>query len=511
MTLNSDSVKWAIDFIDRHSDGDIFPPTPEISAISAQPEGLINALANKPLKDFKPQPCRRFIVPKDDLSYRQATQLHPQDSVLLTAAVYQFGEGIEKRRLPKDSVFSYRFNPLPEHGLYGRETSWNNFWSTGYAKGESHSYVLYCDIADFYNQVYHHTVENQLAECEFPNQAIKWILSLLESTTEGVSRGVPIGPHGAHLIAECTLIPIDNSLKADGIDFIRYADDLLIFCGSTREARKALHSVATTLDKQQRLMLQQHKTRIFRADEFREHCAGMVEDRPINDDEEELLKVIRRYSGVDPYTTVTYDRIAPKDWKAFSADTVTRIINEYLRKDEVDYTRLRWFFRRLAQVGHHGALQVIIENIELLEPCLPSVCSYISSIQAIPPDEWEKIGEGLLGFLEPDSILDTEFARLSILSLFSKNEQIDHFVNLAQRFGVSDAYARREILLAAMTNSETDWLRNHKESYGSMDPWQRMAFVYCVSILPKDERGFFLRRHEYPCPFESQLMKWSVG
>ena len=101
VTLNSDSLKWAIQFIDRHSDGDIFPSIPEISAIKSQPEELIEALANKPLGNFRPQPCRRFIVPKDYLSYRQATQLHPQDSLLLAAAIYQFGEGIEERRLPQ--------------------------------------------------------------------------------------------------------------------------------------------------------------------------------------------------------------------------------------------------------------------------------------------------------------------------------------------------------------------------------------------------------------------------
>ena len=483
MTLNSDSIRWAIEFIDRHSDGDIFPPIPEISAISAQPEDLINALANKPLGNFQPQPYRRFIVPKDDLSYRQATQLHPQDSMLLTAVVYQYGEGIERRRLPKDTVFSYRFNPLAEHGLYGCDRLWNDFWSTGFETSKSYPYVLYCDIADFYNQIYHHALENQLYESDFPSQAVKWISNLLKSTTEGVSRGIPIGPHGAHLIAECTLIPIDNSLKANGVDFIRYADDLIIFCGSKTEIRKALHTVATTLDKQQRLMLQQHKTRIYHADEFREHCAQMIEDRPINDDEEKILQVVRRYSGGNPYATVTYNQIVPEDWKAFSGDIVTTIINEYLQKDEVDYIRLRWFFRRLAQVGHYGALQVIIDNIKFLEPCLPSVCSYISSIQEIPPSKWKRIGEGLLEILDSESILDTEFARLSILSLFSKNEHIDHFVKLAQRFRAGDGHTRREILLAARANSETDWLRKITIPWIRGNEWRlSTVYLYCLEM-----------------------------
>ena len=263
MTLASESIKWAIEFINRHSDGDIFPSIPEISAIGSQPDGLINALADKPLNKFNSQACRRFIVPKDDLSYRQATQLHPQDSILLTAAVYQYGLGIENRRLDKGTIFSYRFDPQIAQGLYGAKGLWNDFWSTANRKSDLFPYVLYCDIADFYNQIYHHTVENQLFESGFPNQATKWIVNLLKSTTAGVSRGIPIGPHAVHLIAECTLIPIDNSLKANGVDFIRYADDLLIFCKSEIAAKEALHVIATTLDKQQRLMLQQHKTKFF--------------------------------------------------------------------------------------------------------------------------------------------------------------------------------------------------------------------------------------------------------
>lgn len=509
MTLNTTSISWAIKFINCHSDGDIFPPTPEISAIVTDPDRLIDILANKSLSELHPQSCRRFIVPNDDLSYRQATQLHPQDSILLTAIVYQYGNGIECRRLPKNIVFSYRFEPVVEYGLYGSERLWNDFWTTGSEKSKSYSHVVYCDIADFYNQIHHHTVQNQLAESGLPNQATKWIIKLLKSTTAGVSRGIPVGPHGAHLIAECTLIPIDNSLKANGLEFIRYADDFLIFCSSESEATKVIQTMATTLDRQQRLMLQRHKTNIFSADEFRKYCTRMIEDRPINEDEKEILQIIRRYSGDNPYARVTYNQISPGDWESFSGDIVRRIVNDYLEQDPVDYVRLRWFFRRLAQIGHPGALETTIESIKSLAPCLPSVCTYISSIQSVPPDEWRRLGEKLIELLESDSMFDSEFSRLSVLSLFSRNEDIDHFNRLARRFDTSDGHTRREILLAARANSEIDWLREHKESYASMDPWQQMAFIYCVSKWPRDERRYFLNRHQYSSPFNQHLMKLS--
>ena len=232
MTLNATSVSWAIDFITDHSDGDLFPKLPEMEGIAARKNDLVQLLENKPLNTFQPGACRRFIVPKDEISYRQATQLDPQDSIIFSAIIHQFGAAIESRRLPPDQVFSYRFNPSAVDGLYGQSSSWNKFWNQALQLSTSHSHILYCDIADFYNQVYHHTVENQLIASGIPNQAIKWIISLLESTTAGVSRGVPIGPHPSHLIAEATLIPIDNSLQQTGLKFLRYADDIIFFLQS---------------------------------------------------------------------------------------------------------------------------------------------------------------------------------------------------------------------------------------------------------------------------------------
>lgn len=73
MTLGRDSIEWAINFVSDHSDGDLFPKIVEIGAIKSKAEEFIGAVENKNLADFPPKPCRRFIVPKDEISYRQAT------------------------------------------------------------------------------------------------------------------------------------------------------------------------------------------------------------------------------------------------------------------------------------------------------------------------------------------------------------------------------------------------------------------------------------------------------
>lgn len=509
MALVRQSIEWAIEFVRQHSDGDLFPRIPEIEAIWEEKDAFISRVEGHPLTEFAPQASRRFIVPKDEIAYRPATQLHPQDSILLSAIVYQFGDGIESRRLGLDRVFSYRFSPSVTDGLYSGKHAWNEFWTAAYRESQGYSHVLYCDIADFYNQIYHHTVENQLVDAGFPNQAVKWLLSLFQSTTAGVSRGVPIGPHAVHLIAEATLIPVDNSMEANGIRFLRYADDIVIFCESIEAVRTALGRVASILDKQQRLMVQRHKVHFYEPAEFQRVCGQMIEDRPIDRDEEKLLGVLRKYTGGDPYKTISYNRIAPEDWAHFSGEVVRRIINDYLSREAVDYIRLRWFYRRLTQVGHPGALDTSIEQLDALRPCLANICAYIASIQSISSEEWEGVGERLLTLMDTSAIAESEYFRLSILSLFTRNSHIDHFMPLAARFQESDPYARREIILAAQINDARDWIREQKEAFLSMDPWQRSAFIYALSRLPHDERSTFLRRWEYDGPYSKTLVDWA--
>ncbi|RJG21164.1 Retron-type reverse transcriptase [Paenibacillus thiaminolyticus] len=509
MMLTKDSINWAIDFIQNHSDGDLFPRILEINAISSYIDDFVALIEGKDLTQFTPGACRRFIVPKDEISYRQATQLDPQDSIILTSIIHQFGSGIEARRLHNNIVYSYRFSPDISHGLYSSKTAWNDFWKTAYEKSRTYEFVLYCDIADYYNQIYHHIVENQLHESGFPNQETKWIIKLLNSTTANVSRGIPIGPHAVHLLAEAAMIPIDNSLHTQGIDFLRYADDILVFCDSSQSAKIALAKIASILDKQQRLMLQRHKTKVYSSNDFRHLCNEMIEDRPINKDEDKILKLIRKYSNGDPYRTITYSEISKEDWESLTDQIIGKIIREYIDQKEVDYIRLRWFYRRLAQIGHPGAIEISLSNISQLSPCFANICAYLASIQSISAEQWVYIGEQLLKLLDSQEVVHNEFFRLSILSLFTKNEYINHFSYLVNKFPVSEPFARREILLAAYQNSAYDWLREQKENYQSMDPWQKMAFIYGVSGLPKDEKRFFLNSLTHQRPFDSVLIKWA--
>ncbi|WP_082767305.1 RNA-directed DNA polymerase [Bosea sp. PAMC 26642] len=509
MTLTVQSLEWAIQFVADHSDGDLFPRIAEMSALLANKRELANEIANKPLAQLATGAHRRFIVPKDEISYRQATQLDLQDTIILSALIFQYGNNIEARRLREGIVFSYRFLPTSDFGLYRSGSAWNDFWTQSQRRSFDNRFILYCDISDFYNQIYHHAVENQLIASGLPNQAIKWVINLLESTTAGVSRGVPIGPHAAHLIAEASLIPVDNSMLTSGLEFIRYADDIIIFCKDSKSAQRAIGTVAQILDKQQRLTLQRHKTKIYEYEKFIEFSNEMIEDRPINSDEDGLLKIISKYSRGNPYAIITFNSISESDWASISEETLTNIIYEYLNQDEVDYIRLRWFYRRISQIGHPGAISATLDNIDRLTPCFAGICSYLGSVQSIEQSQWKDIGSKLIELLKKDEIIENEYFKMSILNLFSKNRYINHFNKIAKMYNSSSSFAKREIVLAAKQNEAIDWLREMKEDFEGMDKWLKMSFLFCMHDFPRDERRVFISRFSYDRPVDQIIAKWA--
>lgn len=494
MKLQKNSLEWALDYLYQFSDTDLFPKPIEIDVLKAIEADAIDEFGKIDLGDYTFGSARRFIVPKDEISYRIATQLDPIDTVFLTAAVYERGIQIENRRIPvdNDKVFSYRFSPQT-NSLYDQKITWVDFWNTCRKKAIDYNYIVCLDISDFYNQIYHHNIENQLIESQFPNQLKKWIVNMLESTTAGVSRGIPVGPHATHLLAEMSLIPIDNSMFYKGIEFCRYSDDIIIFCNDYTEARIIIYQIAETLDKQQKLVLQRQKTKIYsNSIKFREHCSQMIQDRPINESEREIIALVRSYTENNPYATVNLSKLSNEQLERFDRKNIELIIQEYLTSEDPNYSRLRWFLRRLSQVGTPAAVEYCINNIDDLTPAISDVCRYLIAATNNYTGNWEILGNKILDILNSDLIKSNDFFQMALLSLFVKNVKLNNLDRLISMYGNAPPSIRREIVLSAYQANAIDWLRELKENYSGFDIWLKQAFIIACKNFPEDEKRFFL-------------------
>ena len=511
MPLPENSLRWALDHLNKLGDSDLFPRPAELDAITPLVDDFVATLSTAEVSTLGWGAARRFMVPKDQYSFRRATQLNIRDSLILTAIVHAYGEGIKRRRRPiqDGQVYSYRFEPQSDHWLYNRDIDWSAFWQRTYDLASEYPWALTADITDFYNQIYHHTVENQLVEAGFPNPATKWTVGLLETLTAKVSRGVPVGPHAAHLLAEATLIPIDNSLASRGAVFVRFVDDVIIFATSESEAGKRLYQLAEILDKQQRLVLNKSKTEILTSVDLKAKCEAMLSERPINDFEAELVTIIRKYSKGNPYQAVLVSEISPEDLHHLRAEVLEAVISDYLASSPVNFIRLRWLLRRLAQVGHPGAVDYCLAHLDELTPALADVCHYILSAAPNYKGDLHAVGGRIIDALQHDLISESEYLQLCLISLLSRNGALDHFGRLAAMFTNASPSLRREIVLAARLGPHADWLRELKETFGGMDEWTRQAFIVACKSLPQEERKFFLNSLPKIGGLEDLLKKWA--
>jgi hypothetical protein len=139
-------------------------------------------------------------------------------------------------------------------------------------------------------------------------------MNFLKAYTNGVSRGIPIGPHAAHVLAEMSLIPLDAFISLKGYKFCRFVDDIHTACSSRKDALVAIHEVANLLDSSQKLSLNKQKTEVLTKSEHRRRAESMHIDNPINEDERKILEVIKKHAG--PYSPIGVGTLSPREIKA---------------------------------------------------------------------------------------------------------------------------------------------------------------------------------------------------
>ena len=141
MKLSQESIEWAIVHLNKENDTDIFPKATEIEIISEKKDYCVEELLKMDVGQYQWHLSRRFLIPKDELSYRVITQLDPVDSVFLGAIIKEFGSLIESKRIPiaEKTVFGNRFEPTPDGFLYKSDGQWKQFWDAAKEKAAKYT------------------------------------------------------------------------------------------------------------------------------------------------------------------------------------------------------------------------------------------------------------------------------------------------------------------------------------------------------------------------------------
>ncbi|HEY4032652.1 MAG TPA: RNA-directed DNA polymerase [Ktedonobacteraceae bacterium] len=501
LRLRVDSYRWAINHLLNKSDTDLFPRPFELEAIRYYPDEVEKALQKTNIVSYSWFGGRSTIVPKGVLSFRPATQLDPWDSLMLTALIHEYGKEIEDKRIPYDDeiVFSYRFDPRNDGEMYRRDADWPSFWKKSRERAASiGGYVAIADISSYYNQIYHPSLKCCLQTAGVPQEVVQSIIRLCMKITPGVSRGIPVGPHATHLLAECVFDPIDRKLLAEGYIFCRFVDDIHIFCKTKQQAQIAFYQLANILDKEQKLGLQTHKSKILSADEFLEHANRMIAEMPHTSLERDIVEVIDRYTNGDRYRNIDFAFLSEDDLKILNQQNLELLLTSYLDQNEPDFIRIRWLFRRLAQVGVPGAVPLAVAKLEQFSPALADLAGYLLSARFSYSD-WEHLGDQILRVLELPIIQHSEYLRVILMDLFVHIPSLDHAGSILQKYPTTQSsMVRRKIVRMATKSKGGDhWLRPRKEEFLSTDdPWLKRAFIAGALAFSRAERTQWLEQIE---------------
>lgn len=159
--LNPKSLDWALAQHESQGDTDLLPIPFELDIIRSAWNEIRTYLARVDIENYPWTAFRNMLVPKDELLFRNSTQLNPLDSLIFAAITKEIASRIENTRMSRDeeTVFSYRYDASSQ-GFYGDNSGWMAFWESSRQKALNAGVVLVTDITDYYNQIYHHTLEN---------------------------------------------------------------------------------------------------------------------------------------------------------------------------------------------------------------------------------------------------------------------------------------------------------------------------------------------------------------
>lgn len=446
-----------------------------------------------------------MLVPKKELfDFRKCAHIQPLDEMKYLALVLQLADKIERARINKSKkrVFSYRFDPQKGY-LFDSRYNYTSFRDhvSKTSKQKNINIVVSCDISNFYDRLNLHRLECVLASIDgCDKKVVHQINELLLFWSNRDSYGLPVGSNASRILAEASLIEVDNYLLSKKINFCRFVDDYRIFA---KDAATAHHWLSLLVDRlsKEGLFINTSKTEIKDVSSFGEEDPEqnvvVPDNAPILDEATlntkfNVPKIIRGYSGLIP---TKFRNLTDGEKLKLANLSAPDLLDDIKKSVVIDPKR----FVQLIKVGvSQDSVLVLIEAVKLLNKFpqfLPFTLDAILKKEDIFVDDQINIVSQLLNmWLELGEA--SEFILIYIVRFFgsglftNKDYLFSYFRSLRRNEGSYIGRAVLEQLEPLVSRGEVIEIRDY---YSRADVWEKRQIAKMVDIhmTEGEKRPFF--------------------
>lgn len=291
---DNDTLPFDIDnrFIAENQDG-----IAEIAFTYSQTLEGLTEQATKSTVNALPIFSERLLAPTGAAGFRTTTKIHPFWNIYFNGLGVAIAQAHEPMRSAR--VHSYRLAATGP-GLFDRDASWRTFREESIEDCESigdDAVVVQTDISSFYEHVYHHRVQNCIADLFPAGSTVPFQVDrFLSKFATGRSFGLPVGGQCARILAELLLSSVDRVLTDEQLIWRRYVDDFILVTDSQAKAYRALAVLSNALS-DYGLTLNRTKTTLLRSKHYIDYVRTQLGGP---DDEASKLREIDLY--FDPYS-----------------------------------------------------------------------------------------------------------------------------------------------------------------------------------------------------------------